>query len=109
MELSLPDTELCSLLSNSLENALNAVSVLDSEHKWVKFYCEAKRNKLLLEVQTPYSGQIIMRDGLPLSGREGHGYGCRSIRTITEHNRGHYSFEPENGIFTLRVALPDPK
>ena len=108
-ELPVPDTELCSILSNGLENALHAVASLDESLKWVELYCGVRLNKLLIEVKNPYAGEIAMRDGLPLSDREGHGYGCRSIRTIAEHHRGLCSFEPENGVFTLRVVLPAEK
>lgn len=105
-KLSISDTELCSVLSNSLENALKAVSSLDESLKWVELYCSIKLNKLLIEVRNPYAGEIVMQDSLPVSNQAGHGYGCRSIQTITERYHGLCSFEPENGVFTLRVVLP---
>jgi len=104
--LSVSDAELCSILSNGLENALNAVSALEEPLKWTEFYCGIRFNKLLIEVKNPYTGEVTMWDGLPVSNRAGHGYGCRSIRTITEHHHGHCSFEAEEGLFTLRVVLP---
>lgn len=102
---SVSDTELCAVLSNSLENALHAVSELDGD-RWVELYCEVKYNKLLIEIKNPYSGEIIMQDGLPVSGKEGHGYGCYSIRAIVERHHGLCMFETERGIFILRVVLP---
>jgi len=105
--LPLPDTELCSLLSNGLENALHAVSSLDKSAQWVELYCGIRIDKLLIEIRNPYSGQITMQDGLPVSSNgRGHGFGCRSIRTITEHHQGMCRYEPQNGVFTLRVILP---
>lgn len=104
--LSLPDTELCSLLSNGLENALHAVSVPEETNQWVELYCGIRLNKLLIEIKNPYSGQITMQEGLPVSSRDGHGYGCLSIRSIAERHQGLFSFEPQNGVFTLRVILP---
>lgn len=104
--LSLPDTELCSLLSNGLENALHAVSTPEESDQWVELYCGIRLSKLLIEIKNPYSGQITLRDGLPVSNRDGHGYGCRSIRSIAEHHHGLCSFEPQKGVFTLRVILP---
>lgn len=103
--ISLPDTEFCSLISNALENALYAVSDISSP-KWVEFYCSIKHSKLLIEVKNPYSGDITMHDGIPVSARSGHGYGCRSIKTITENHRGMCVFLPEDGIFTLQIILP---
>jgi len=105
-ELPVSDTELCSLLSNGLENALRAVSGLEEPLNRVEFYCGVKMNKLLIEIKNAYAGKVTMRDGLPVSDRPGHGYGCRSIRTIAENHRGICSFDPENGVFTLRVMLP---
>lgn len=105
-ELFITDTELCSLLSNGLENALHAVTELEQPLNWVNLYCGVRMSKLLIEIKNPFAGEITMHDGLPVSAQKGHGYGCRSIRTITEQHRGLYTFEAENGIFTLRVVLP---
>ncbi len=102
--LSLPDTELCALISNGLENALNAAA--GTEDKWVEFFCGIQANKLLVEIKNSYCGQVTLRDGLPVSNRQGHGYGCYSIKTIAERCHGMYSFQPEDGVFTLRVVLP---
>lgn len=104
--LSISGTELCSILSNGLENALRAVSTLEEASKYIELYCGMSANKLLIEIKNPYVGEVIMRDGLPISVREGHGYGCRSIRSIAEQHNGLCSFETEKGIFTLRVILP---
>ena len=89
---SISDTELCSILSNGLENALHAVSELETALKWTELYCGIQANKLLIEIKNPYVGEIAMRDGLPISNREGHGYGCRSIQTIAEQNGGAFLF-----------------
>ena len=104
--LSVSDTELCSVLSNGLENALRAAFALEQSGRWTELYCGVRANKLLIEIKNPYRGKVVMQNGLPLSGREGHGYGCRSIQTIVEHNKGLCAFEAEDGIFTLRVVLP---
>lgn len=104
--ISVPDTELCAILSNGLENALQAVSSLDDSRKWVAFYCEIKLGKLLIEIKNPYRGTIRMQDDLPLSFEDGHGYGCRSIRTIAEQRGGLCIFDTENSSFTLRVMIP---
>ena len=109
VSLPISDTELCSLVSNSLENALHATDILEPAKKWVSFYCGIKHNKLCIEIKNPYSGTVVMRDGLPVSVQKGHGYGCRSIKAITEQNGGLCSFVPDGGIFTVRIALPATK
>ena len=104
--LSISDTELCALLSNSLENALNAAEGQEEPRRWVEFYCGVRQDKLLIEVRNPYTGQLLFRDGLPAADQPSHGHGCRSIHTITQTHQGMCEFSADNGIFTLRVALP---
>ena len=106
-ELPVSDTELCSILSNSLENALRAVIELPESQRWVKLYCGVRVGKLLIEVRNPCAGAVEMRDGLPVSQRGGgHGYGCRSIQTIAESRGGLCSFFCSGGEFCVQVMLP---
>lgn len=105
-ELPIPDIELCTVVSNALENALNAAREACVSPKEVEFYSGIKHNKLLIEIKNPYSGDIALEDGLPVSHREGHGYGCRSILAIAQRHRGLCTFEPSNGVFTMRVFFP---
>lgn len=105
-ELPVSDTELCAILSNGLENALHAVSGLESELKWIELYGVIRLDKLLIEIKNPYAGDVRMENGQPVSPSAGHGYGCQSIRSIAEQNRGICLFEAAHSVFTLRVVLP---
>lgn len=105
-QLPISDTELCALLSNGLENALHAASTLEPSRRWTNLYCGIRMNKLLIEIRNPYDNGLTIRNGIPISNQSGHGYGCRSILSIAQQNRGICTFEPENGIFSLRVVLP---
>ena len=104
--LPVSDTELCALLSNGLENALNAVGELEENRRWVEFYCGVRLGKLLIEIRNPYAGHILFRDGLPAATQQNHGHGCRSIYTLTQAHQGLCEFSAEGNIFMLRVALP---
>ena len=59
-----------------------------------------------IECKNPYVGEIIMQNGSPVSAKDGHGYGCKSIETIVRKHQGLCTFKAENGIFTLRIILP---
>ena len=107
-EVPLSDTELCSVVSNGLENALRAASQPEVADQWVGFSCYVRQGNIFMLIQNPYAGQVVIRDGLPVSSREGHGYGCYSIQAITQRNGGLCSFEAENGVFSLRLSFPLP-
>ncbi|MEG2513264.1 MAG: GHKL domain-containing protein, partial [Acetivibrio sp.] len=98
---------LCSVLSNGVENALNAVSKLeDSTLRTVFVHCRVNRNMLLLEVENAFIGTVQMENEVPTSTEIGHGYGCKSMRSIAQKRNGFCTFTPLNGIFTLRIVLP---
>ena len=105
-DVAISDTELCSLLSNGLENALHAVADLPADRKQISLYCGVRQNKLLIEIRNPCAGPIAMRDGLPVSDREGHGYGCRSIQAIAQRNGGLCVFSARQSQFLLQIMLP---
>lgn len=105
--LPLSDTELCALLSNSLENALNAaIRLPDPANRTISVFFCIRQDNLLLEIKNPCQGEIVMEDGLPLSPSPGVHCGCRSIRSIALRRQGMCSFAAEGGIFTLRVVIP---
>lgn len=104
---NIPDTELCAMISNGIENAINAVSLLaDDTKKQIDFLCCIRQSNLLIEIKNPYAGEIVMRDHIPLSKDTNHGYGCRSILYIAQRRKGVCSFETDHGVFVLRIAIP---
>ncbi len=105
--LSISDTELCSLLSNSLENAIIAACAVPiSEKRVVSVRIRVFKGKLLFSVENPYEGNIVLQGGLPQTFRDGHGYGTRSISSIAELYGGQALFSANDGIFTLKVMIP---
>ena len=103
----LSDTEFCSLLSNSLENAIAAAAACpNSWHRTVTVKVLVHKNKLLISTDNFYSGEIRMKDGLPQSPFENHGYGTRSIAAIANAHGGQAIFNAEGGILNLKIMLP---
>ena len=101
------DTELCSLLSNGLENAIHACSLVqDKSQRVVNISLSVRQRNLLLSIQNAYVAQVTMVDGLPVSSRPGHGLGTRSIASIVHQHGGLVHFSTENGVFLLRASLP---
>ncbi len=105
-QISLSDTELCSLLSNGLENAISAAACLDLKRKVVSIKATVHKANLLILIENPYGGEVLMKGGLPQSSLEGHGYGTRSIEAIADAHGGQAIFSAEDGVFTLKVMLP---
>lgn len=104
-ELSVDDVSFASILSNGLDNALNAQKLLPSEKRYVKLMIKNSGGKLLVSLKNPVEKIPVFADGLPVAERRGHGYGTQSIRYLTERLGGNCQFSVQDHVFILRVVL----
>ena len=93
-----------SILSNGLDNALNAQKQIIGE-RYIKVMIKTSSGKLLMSIKNPVGKKVIFADGLPVTDRRGHGYGSQSIRFLTERLGGNCQFSVQDGVFILRVIL----
>lgn len=101
------DTGLCTLLSNGLENAIDsAAKNSDSNPGTVRLNCRVHKGNLLILIENTFHGQIEMKNGIPQTNKEGHGFGTKSIVMLVDRYKGYYSFSSSEGIFTLKIVLP---
>lgn len=101
------DSDLCVLLSNALENAINAcrpfVSAGTACTIDVQFF--ERKGKFFLQVTNPCGGEVRFENGIPVSDRPEHGVGVQSICAIVKRYGGIYSFSVEDGRFVLRLSF----
>lgn len=103
--LTLSDTELCSLLSNALENAIHACeNIADSNKRCIKLRMYPKNNKLCIDIRNSYQTEPIFRQGQPVSKESGHGYGTKSMAHIVEKHGGVYQFSVKDGWFIFQAT-----
>ena len=95
----------CSILSNALDNALNAQNALPNDKRNIRLMLKNSGNKLLLSVKNTIRKPPAFIDGLPVTNRRGHGLGTQSIRYITETLGGNCQFSAQDEWFVLRVVL----
>jgi len=101
------DTELCSLLSNGIENAIfAAASCPEPELRTVSVKAKILKSTLLISIVNPYVYDVVMKDGLPQSARDGHGFGTRSIAAIAAAHNGQAVFAADDGVFTFKIMIP---
>ena len=105
-ELPIKDTQLCSLLFNLLDNAIDAAAA--SSGKEVDLSLLRKDNLLLLRVRNSVDAATAAR---PLSlhttkpNAAAHGYGMQIIRQIVAEYNGTSQFALEDGYFVAEIML----
>ncbi|WP_199825323.1 sensor histidine kinase [Gorillibacterium timonense] len=104
---SLPfsDTELCSLLSNALENAIQASKRLpDRRKRIIRLRVYSKNTKLCIDIRNSYQAEPIFHQGLPVSKEQGHGFGTKSMAHIVEKHGGVFQFSVKDGWFIFQAT-----
>ena len=104
---SLPfsDTELCSLLSNALENAIHACEQIpDSNKRIIQLRVYSKNTKLCIDIRNSYQAEPIFQQGLPVSKEQGHGFGTKSMVHIVEKHGGVFQFSVKDGWFIFQAT-----
>ena len=108
-EFGLSSSELCSLLGNAFENALEACTGLEKGAcaPFIDASLVEHRGYLLFSVHNSCTGIVEIRDGLPCRpDAAGHGLGAWSIRAVAERHGGQVQFSAKEGSFLLRAAIP---
>jgi len=83
------DTELCSLLSNTLENAIHASKqITDISKRIIHLRMFSRNNKLCIDIRNSYQKEPVFHHGLPVSKEQGHGFGTKSMAHIVEKYGG---------------------
>lgn len=101
LEFELPDV--CVILANSLENALNACEKCPEDKRYLDLLADYSDDcKLKISVKNPVAETVKLdADGLPVvePREDGHGIGLRSVKKITEKYDGFICCTCENGEF----------
>lgn len=99
------DTELCSLLSNALENAINAAEqITDTDNRIIKLRLFSKNNKMCIDLRNRYKTEPVFHRGMPVSEEQGHGFGTKSMAYIVEKHGGVFQFSVKDGWFIFQAT-----
>lgn len=101
------EMDICLVLSNLLENALEASLRTATARRQIKVtaYVHAER-LLLIEVENTFDGEVKEKGGVFRSSkRRGNGIGIQSVCHIAEKTGGASTFTYQNGVFSAKVML----
>lgn len=107
-ELPVCSSDLCSLLSNLIENAVEAASLCAEGERRLLVLAECREGKrLIVSVENSVRAKVALdQDGMPSAPRrEGHGYGLASVRFIVEKYNGVLRCEAGEDTFSVRAVL----
>lgn len=103
-QLSISDVDLCALLGNALDNAMEAA--VKARDKQISLRCRVEKGVLMLKVSNALTGEE--KDDLrsTKADRARHGFGLPGMREIAGRYGGSLEAGPRDGRFELLACLP---
>lgn len=100
-------TDLCIILENLLDNAMEAVKKLPEEERQVSLVVQLIKGVILITVENPYQGEILLDSHGRIRSRKtgDHGIGLLSVERTAQKYAGESFISYEDGIFRVSVML----
>lgn len=104
--IAMTDVELCSVLGNLLDNAMEACEKLPYNQRFMRVYIDKFKGQFYLSVQN--SSPPVKRDrGIYRTTKAGsHGFGLFRIDRIAKKYDGYVNRQYEEGIFATELLVP---
>lgn len=109
VRLSLSELDLCVILGNLFDNAIEASQSLPEKDRLIRVYMDMKNTQLYISFTNFTASKKMKKYGgrfLSSKKEEGHGFGLLRIDSIVEKMGGYLSRNSEDGAFTTEILLP---
>lgn len=108
-DLKIPETVLCVIFGNLLENAIDECKSINDTNKFIKVCSTTIGNgSISITVDNSCTHQPIFKDNIIMSTKHsGIGYGTYSVKSIAEQFKGIADFKYNNNVFYTSVLLND--
>ena len=108
VELGLSEVDLCIIIGNLFDNAIEASMTLPEDKRQIRVYMEVKNTQLYISF-TNFTAQVKqMKIGNRFASTKGDGHGLGLLRmdNIVERLGGYLNRNSEDGAFTTEILLP---
>lgn len=103
----LAGVDLTTIASNLLDNAVDAVSELPEEQRYIHFAVAFQMGEIMIHVENPTKNDLKREGNTVVSTKEGHfGLGLKNVGMVVKKYKGDFKTYVENGIFTAAITIP---
>ena len=105
-DIKISDSDLVTIITNILDNAIEAVQKCDE--KRIVFKIIKDSDTLIIDSTNTYKGHLPADYdfGTTKSDKKNHGFGLANIKNTVEANNGNCFIDTEGGIFHISITLP---
>lgn len=103
--LKIDEIMISSIISNALDNAINAQLMLPIEQRKIILNIKYIKDKILFVVKNPYVKEPVFINNIPTTNQQNHGYGVQSIVYMSEKLGGTCEFCIKDNLFQVRIII----
>lgn len=107
--LSVQEVDLCVIIGNLLDNAIEAcVRLPNEQERFIRVYIGTHKELLYISISNSVGGEIKKagKSYLSIKSSASHGFGIIRIDHISEKYKGFVDRQNEEGVFVTEVMLP---
>lgn len=106
--LSISELDLCVIVGNLFDNAIEASLALPPEKRMIRVYMDIKGAQLYISMTNFTASKKLTRRGgrFATTKGEGHGFGLLRVDDIVDRCGGYLRRSSEDGAFTTEILLP---
>lgn len=100
--------DLCIILGNPLDNALEACALISGENKVIKVNCSGNCGFLFIEITNPVNKRVEFSGGMPVTTKHDndyHGIGLFSLELAVSQYSGELKLSCDDHEFRVSIAL----
>ncbi len=106
-DLDMNDVDLCVVIGNLMDNAIEENRKLDAEKRFIRIYIGRRNTQLYIAVTNAAGKKREKAGSLFRSSRgTGHGFGLARVEAIVKKYGGIFTVDSEDGGFTAEVLVP---
>lgn len=103
----LAGVDLTTIVSNLLDNAVDAVSELLEEQRYIHFAVAFQMGEIMIHVENPTKNDLKREGNTVVSTKEGHfGLGLKNVGMVVKKYKGNFKTYVEDGIFIAAITIP---
>lgn len=106
-ELVISDIDMCVILGNLLDNAIEACEKIEENKRFLRIYTVVNKKQLYISIQNSAREELDFDEKNYISTKRGnHGLGMKRVKLIVDKYQGFLNLQNEPGIFAAEVSIP---
>ena len=103
----LAGVDLTTIVSNLLDNAVDAVLELPEEQRYIHFAVAFQMGEIMIHVENPTKNDLKREGNTVVSTKEGHfGLGLKTVEMVVKKYKGDFKIHVKDGNFVVAITIP---